>query len=254
MAEVYLLPLVVTLAGFAALWPVSLWRRDASVVDLWWAPGFLVQTGLAIWLAGGTGAAGWLMLALVAAWAVRMAWVLIGRRLRAHEEDPRYTAIRLAWGPSFWWKSLGIVFLLQGALQWLMALGPIGAVVAAGPDLGLFAWAGAAVALAGLVVETRADAELDRFKRSAPPGALCDQGLRAWVRHPNYAGEIAFWLGIGLVALSAGSWLGLLPPLLIGVLLTQVSGAPMLDEHMTATRPGYAAYRARVPGFLPRLR
>jgi steroid 5-alpha reductase family enzyme len=28
----------------------------------------------------------------------------------------------------------------------------------------------------------------------------------------------------------------------------------VLDEHLSNTRPGYAAYRARVPGFLPALR
>ena len=73
-------------------------------------------------------------------------------------------------------------------------------------------------------------------------------GLRAHMRHPNYTGEIIFWIGVALILVDGGVWLGLLSPVLITLFLTKVSGAPLLDERLSETRPGYAAYRARCPG------
>lgn len=250
MIEGAVLALGMTVAVFAALWPLSLVWRDASVVDVWWGPGFLAQGVLAVWLAGGTGLRGGLALALIGLWSLRLGWVLTARRLRAGHEDPRYGALRAAWGPGFWWKSLGVVFGMQALVQWVLALGPTAAVVAAG-DPGALAWIGAALALAGLGLEARADAELDHFKRHAGPGALCDTGLRARMRHPNYTGEIGFWTGIALIGIDGGVWGAAVTPVLLALLLWRVSGAPMLDDHLGATRPGYAAYRARVPGFIP---
>jgi steroid 5-alpha reductase family enzyme len=244
-----------TQAVFLALWLVSLAKRDSSVVDFWWGPGFLAQLGVAAWASGEALAARDVaLIALVGAWGLRLGWTLGRRRLAEGHEDPRYAALRAAWNPGFWWKSLFLVFVLQAVVQWLIALGPLSALMAPESAIGALGALGIAVALAGFGLETVADAQLDRFKRQAPRDALCETGLRAYLRHPNYLGEIVFWIGIGLVALEAGAWAGALSPLLIAIFLTSVSGAPVLDEHLSNTRPGYAAYRARVPGFLPALR
>jgi len=247
----FLVALGVALILFAAVWPLSVIRRDASLADLLWGPGFLLNCGIAAIFADTVHGAGWLVLALVALWSGRIAVTLTGRRLREGREDPRYAAIRAAWGPTFWWKSLFVVFALQAFVQWLLSIGPMAGILAAPSSLGGVAVAGLSAALAGLALETLADVQLDRFKRRAPPGALMTSGLRAHVRHPNYTGEMIFWLGIAMIVADAGAWLGFLTPALIVVLLWKVSGAPILDERLAATRPGHAAYRARVPAFLP---
>ena len=249
----YVMPLIAALLLFCAIWPLSVARRDASLVDLAWAPGFAIQLAIAIGVVGTATAHAWVLLALVTLWSGRLFVVLAGRRWREGHEDARYTLVRQSWDPGFWWKSLFIVFLLQAVLQWLIVLGPISGAVAPGSPLGMAAFGGAAVALAGLLIESRADLELDRFKRTAQPGQLLETGLRAYMRHPNYAGEIVFWSGVAMICLDAGAFLGLISPVLLIVFLTKVSGAPLLDERLSATRPAYAAYRARVPGFLPRL-
>jgi steroid 5-alpha reductase family enzyme len=41
-------------------------------------------------------------------------------------------------------------------------------------------------------------------------------------------------------------------PVVMTVLLTRVSGKPMLERGMARTRPGYGEYVARTSGFLPR--
>lgn len=249
----FIIPLLVALIAFAAIWPVSVRRTDASLVDLAWAPGFAIQVMIAALLLHAVGPIGWLLVGLVTIWSARLGYVLIRRRVREGREDARYTIVRNAWGPAFWWKSFFIVFVLQAVLQWLIALGPISGVVTAQGSIDGISILGTCVAIAGLLLEARADQELDAFKSGSKSNGLLVTGLRRHVRHPNYMGEIIFWLGIGVICVSAGAWLGLISPVLITLFLVFVSGAPLLDERLGATRPEYASYKAQVPAFLPRL-
>lgn len=242
----------VAMAGFLILWPWSLVRRDASLADLWWGPGFAAMVWTAWALAGAaTGPAGWAALALVSAWALRMGLVLGLRRLREGGEDPRYAALRAAHGARWPLRSLFQVFVLQGVLQGLIALPAAVMAAGAGPaGLGALGWAGIGVALAGLALEGAADRQLDLWRASGRTG-LMRSGLRAWARHPNYAGEILFWSGLALIGLGAGLWWAPFSPLLVGLLLVHVSGRPILEERL-ARHPGWARYAARVPAFVPR--
>ena len=254
MPDHFWIPLLVAMGSFAALWPLSLRLHDASIVDFVWAPGFLVQLVIALALLPEAAARAWLLLGLVGVWSVRLTVTLAARRLREGHEDPRYTAIRESWGPAFWWKSLFIVFMLQSVLQWLIASGAIAGAAVADQALGGLAMLGGAVALSGLTLETLADRQLDLFKRRNGPGALMTGGLRRHVRYPNYTGEIVFWLGIALIGLDGGAWLAIISPVVIGALLSLVSGAPILDERLGSTRPEYEAYRRRTPAFFPSAR
>ncbi|MEM7060765.1 MAG: DUF1295 domain-containing protein [Pseudomonadota bacterium] len=257
MSEMWLifgLPLFAAVLGFVALWPFSLKWRDVSIVDAIWGPGFFGQLCVVLWLSPSIGLHGWIVFGLVAVWSLRLSLVLIRRRVREGAEDARYQSIRASWGPSFWWKSLFIVFILQAVIQWAIVLGPIALLVSDPVTFSAIAWLGVVVAALGLGLESLADQELDRFKATAEHGDLCTGGLRAHVRHPNYTGEIVFWCGIAIIAVDAGAWLGLISPILLTLFLTRISGAPLLDERLQATRPAYPAYRARVPGFIPLLR
>ncbi len=240
---------------FVAIWPISVLRRDASLVDLAWGPGFLIQLCAVALMMPEIGERGILLLSIVGLWSARLGWVLARRRIREGHEDPRYTSLRNSWGPSFWWKSLFVVFVLQAFLQWLVVLAPIYGMLTTEQLVGKLAVAGCCTALCGLLLEAVADQQLDRFKsRNVHAHALMTTGLRAYVRHPNYSGEVVFWIGICMILLDSGSLIGLLSPVLILIFLTKISGVPLLDERLGETRPGYAEYRSRVPGFIPRLR
>lgn len=243
-----------SLGGFLLLWPLSVWRRDASMVDFWWGPGQSVMAAAA-WVAAGqpSGPAG-LMFACVAIWGLRLGIQLGRRRILEGREDPRYTALRRHWSPGFWWKSLLVVFLLQSALQILIAAAPIAAIQAGAGEIGGLAVAGALIWLTGMTVETVADLQLDLYRRRHGHGGLLTRGLRSVVRHPHYAGEILVWAGIALIALDAGIWWAPLSAMLVTMLLWKVSGVPFLDEHMGETRSRYAAYARSVPALIPTMR
>lgn len=239
-------------AGFALLWPVSILRRDASLVDFWWGPGIAAMAFAALAAAPEPGGHAVLLAGLLGLWGGRLGLQLGLRRLREKAEDPRYTEIRRAWDPGFWWKSLFIVFTLQAVLQALIAAAPLAAILAAEGPPGPLAWAGALLALAGIAVETVADTELDRFRARHGHGALFTGGLRRFVRYPNYLGEIVAWCGISAIALDAGVVWAPVSALVVALLLLKVSGVPVLEERLARTRGGFDRYREAVPPLLPR--
>ena len=83
-------------------------------------------------------------------------------------------------------------------------------------------------------------------------------GLWAWSRHPNYFGEIALWCGIALIALPALSgwqYLTLISPVFVVVLLTRISGVPMLERRADkkwGADPLYQRYKEATPVLIPR--
>lgn len=239
-------------AWMAALWLVSLAKRDASIVDAAWGPGFLVAALAA------TAAAdawreprAWLLLGVAGAWALRLGIHLLARNLRTGE-DPRYVAMREKHGARWWWASLFQVFLLQGAILLVVSLVLTQPIVAGGP-VGPLAYVGAAVALVGTLFESVADAQLAAFKRDpASKGNVMDRGLWSLSRHPNYFGETAVWWGLWIAALGVGgAWWTILSPIAITFLLLKVSGVPLLEKRLESTRPGYAEYARRTSAFVP---
>jgi steroid 5-alpha reductase family enzyme len=81
---------------------------------------------------------------------------------------------------------------------------------------------------------------------------VLDTGLWRYTRHPNYFGDACVWWGLYLLAL--GTWAGaamILSPIAMTYFLAGKTGRPLMDAHMTRTRPAYADYVARTSGFIP---
>ncbi len=243
---------VALLAFFGFAWLASVVKRDASVVDAFWGPAFVVLV-----LAYRAGAAAPepradLVLAMVALWAVRLAAHILARS-QGRGEDPRYAAMRARSPRTFTWTSLVTVFALQAVVAWLVGLPLLAAHRAGAAPPGAIEWAGVALWAGGLAIEAIADAQLARFRADrANEGGVMDRGLWAWSRHPNYFGEACLWWGIGLVAVRApgGTW-ALAGPALVTLLLLRVSGVTLLERHLASSRPGYANYVARTSAFVP---
>lgn len=239
--------------AFTVLWLVSLPLRNASIVDMWWGPAFVLAGAVYAAARPDVGPRAIAVLAVVTAWALRLAWH-IGRRNVGHGEDPRYAAWRQQHGPSWWWFSWVKVFFLQATVAWIVSW-PIGAALAPSPAFpSVFDVAGLGIALAGLVFEAVADAQLRRFKQRAPKGAICDVGLWRYSRHPNYFGESVVWWGLFLVAAGTPSgWTTIVSPCIMTWLLLEVSGVALLEKGLTSTKPGYAEYVRRTSAFIPRM-
>ena len=236
-------------------WLVSLVRRDVSIIDAFWGPGFLVAAATAHALAGGVfSPRRQLLLGLVAVWGLRLGLYLLRRNLALGEEDYRYRAMRQRWGERFPWVSLGTVFLFQAVLCWFIALPLVVVQGSPGPlhltpldGLGIALW------LVGFGFEAVGDLQLARFK--ADPGnrgKVLDRGLWRYTRHPNYFGDFLVWWGFFAIALaSPDGWKTLASPLLMSLFLMRISGVTLLEKKLSKTRPGYREYTRRTNAFFP---
>lgn len=238
----------------AALWGLSLVLRDASIVDPFWGLGFAVVAWTSALVAGSLDTEGLVLVALTTVWGLRLAAYLSLRNL-GKGEDFRYRALRKRWGERFPLVSLGTVFLLQGALMWVVSLPvQLGQEPGPGEQLGWLGGAGIAAWAVGLFFETVGDAQLARFKAvPANEGNVLDSGLWRYTRHPNYFGDFCVWWGLFLVALALGApWWTATGPLLMSVLLLRVSGVTLLERSLGRRKPGYEEYVRRTSAFFPR--
>jgi steroid 5-alpha reductase family enzyme len=221
-----------------------------SVVDVTWGLA-LVAIGLGCAVAGtATPWRRWLLLVLVGVWGCRLAWH-IGRRSRGKGEDPRYEELLDGGG---FGTAIRKVFVTQGVVVCLIGLPVVAAGhsdVASSP----LVWLGVVIWVVGVLFESVGDAQLAAYKRDPDRGPVMDRGLWGWTRHPNYFGDACLWWGIWVAGGLASGWLpGLLTvvsPIAMTYFIRNVTGAKLLEKTMSQ-RPGWDAYAARVPLFLPR--
>jgi steroid 5-alpha reductase family enzyme len=237
---------------YMTLWfALALRTGRNDLADVAWGPGFLLVAAVSHVHQGGITARGVLVLALVATWAIRLAFH-IGFRGRGAGEDPRYRKWREEWGESVVWRSFLQVFMLQGALLVVISL-PVIRVCTANPSLlGPLDVLGAGLWAVGLGFEAVADAQLASFKRlPSPKPRFLREGLWRYSRHPNYFGEVLAWWGIYVIALAVpGGWATVLGPVTITVLILWVSGVPLLESRYAGV-PEFEDYRQTTNAFFP---
>ena len=234
-------------------WAVSVRLRDASIVDIVWSLGFVLVAWLAFALGDGAVERRLLVATLVTVWGVRLSAHMLSLR-RGHGEDFRYRTMRERHGRRFPLVSLFSVYLWQGLGMWAVSLPIQAAAELPGPSgLGALDVAGAALWTVGMVFEVGGDRQLARFRADpANRGKVMDRGLWRYTRHPNYFGDFCVWWGIFLVALATeGAWWTIVGPLTMTAIFTKFFGVPLMEEHLSRAKDGYAEYVRRTSAFFP---
>jgi len=255
------------LAGLAAtllLWLVGLARRNPSVFDPYWSVAPIAV--VAAWACDPASTAAQplrqaIVVALVTAWGLRLSYHWLRCFPGLDHEDWRYTDMRRSSGRLFPLVNLLVIHLIPTGMLGLACAAAYPALVTGDQPLGPLDLLAAAVTLAAIVLEARADRIMRAFRRGPrAPGEVCELGPWAWARHPNYLGELGFWWGLYLFSAAAlprdffADWppdLPALGPLVITALLVLYS-APALDRRLAARSPAYRDYMRRVPSLLPR--
>ena len=217
---------------------------------------FLVISAALVLLTPMPDARSWILAAMVMLWAVRLGSFLA---LRVHKagSDGRFDAIKGS--PLRFlhvWVIQGAWVSLTAAAAWIA----ISAGTAARAPIGWLTVVGIVVWVLGMVVEIVADAQKSAFRAdSRNRDEFIRTGLWSRSRHPNYFGEIVIWVGVFLTAapvLVGWQWIALLSPLFVILLLTRVSGIPLLEaraEKKWGDRTDYIAYRESTPVLIPKL-
>ena len=246
----YAIALLVILGFCVVSWLFSVIRKDVSFVDSLWSLFFVIAAAALAIGEQPLSVRGTLVLALVVIWSLRLS-IYITARNWGKPEDYRYQSIRANNEPGFAFKSLYIVFGLQGVLAWLVAM-PLLPAITSDVALNGIDLIAALLWLVGFVFEAGGDYQLARFKaRDDSKGQVLDTGLWRYTRHPNYFGDFCIWWSFFLFAVASGGWWSIASPLLMSVLLLKVSGVAMLEKTISDRRPEYAEYIRRTNAFFP---
>jgi steroid 5-alpha reductase family enzyme len=246
---------VYVFGSFVALWLLGLAIKDSSIVDIWFAPCIAGAAIIGYFQGGGAESRRLLVMSLAIVWGARLGGYLLWRNWG--REDPRYARLRkhlAEQGRNFAWHSLTRINLYQAAIVYVM-LAPVAvAQVASAPaQLGLLAYAGAALSLTGVLFQGLADSQLARFRADASnANRVLDTGLWRYSRHPNYFGECCVWWGFWLIACEHpwGFWT-IVSPIIVTRSILGMMGKELLERRMLKKRPGYQDYVDRTSGFFP---
>ncbi len=220
-----------------------------AVVDVAWGLGFVAIAAASALVGSGDELRRWMLLAVVGAWGLRLAWH-IRRRAVGHGEDPRYAELI---GDGGLGVAIRKVFVVQGLALWFVSL-PVQVAGATPVARWPLVWVGLALWAVGVVFETLGDAQLATYQADPDRAMVMDRGLWRYTRHPNYFGDACVWWGIWIAGGLATGWLtGLLTvlaPIAMTYFLVFATGARLLERTMSR-REGYPEYAARTSMFFP---
>jgi steroid 5-alpha reductase family enzyme len=191
---------------------------------------------------------------LVVLWSLRLSSFLY-RRIHRTGKDGRFDQL----------KTSPIRFLVPWTVQGLWVFLTMIVVIVinsqadSAPGLGIWDGIGFSIWILGFGIETIADNQKTVFNtESNNQGQWIDSGLWSYCRHPNYLGEILLWTGIaffGIACFTGLERVAWISPIFIYLLLTKVSGIPILDKRSLekwGDDPEYQKYRDNTPALIPR--
>ena len=231
-------------------WALSVIKRDVSIVDGLWSIMFLVaalvySSNVDLYTSRSS-----LILTLVLLWAVRLSLHIIIRNW-GEPEDRRYRDIRQKYEPNFALKSLGIIFIFQSLLAWIISM-PLWASLTVPVEIGALDTLAVTLWTVGMAFETAGDWQLARFQaHPANRGMVLNTGLWRYTRHPNYFGECVIWWGFYIFAIPVGGWWTIIAPVLLTYMLLKFSGVSLLEETIVPRRPAYREYIESTNAFIP---
>jgi steroid 5-alpha reductase family enzyme len=185
---------------------------------------------------------------LVVVWAIRLGSFLFGRVKQVGKDD-RFDKLKNDF------LAFLMTWTLSGLWVFLTAAAALAAMTSAeSKPWGVIGFVGLGIWIIGFTVEVIADTQKSRFRANPEnAGRFISKGIWAWSRHPNYFGEIILWAGMAVIAfpvLSGWQLVTLVSPVFVWLLLTRVSGIPMLEakaEEKWGNDPAYQVYRDSTP-------
>jgi len=244
---------LVFLIQWLAFIPAYLLQTE-KFFDLTGSITYISVTIIAVILSPGADVRSILLAALVVIWAARLGSFLF-RRIKKAGKDDRFDEFK----PSFV-RFLNVWTIQALWITFTMAAALVAITTTNRKEPDLFALVGLLIWVLGFAMEVIADSQKSRF--SANPdnkGKFIQTGLWSRSRHPNYFGEITLWVGVAVIAfpvLQGWQWVAMISPVFVTLLLTRLSGVPLLEKKADKKWGGqedYEAYKQRTPVLIPRL-
>ena len=248
-----LLSLGIVISINLVLFLIAYKQQSDRLTDFSYALSFIVVVLAALFLSPSRPPLLTIAVLMAVVWALRLGVFLV-IRIRKKGKDSRFDSIRHDF------IQFGKFWLGQGIVAWILLL-PVLFMADNATNVGWFAYAGMAIWLGGLMIETVADLQKYRFSQDVNnKGKWITSGLWSRSRHPNYFGEICIWIGMYVMVFSSLDTIekivGLASPVMIYITLRYISGVPPLEKYADDTWGNdskYQQYKTKTNLLIPSL-
>ena len=245
--KIFIFDVVATVITFI----FSVVLHNSSVYDAYWSVAPII---VSIWIFIVEHASSIMHLVFLAVfllWGIRLTvnWMIVFTDFSY--EDWRYRKFRDE-TPKIFWPVVNFMGIHMMPTLVVFA-GMLPLFIIAKLELSLICIPGILIMLLGIALEFFADKQMHAFLNSGSQGKVCDIGLWKYSRHPNYLGEISFWVGVYLVMLpfAPDYWYYGIGCLSVAVLFNVVS-IPLMEKRQLTRRPEYKEYQRKTSRLLLR--
>ncbi len=251
-----LLSLIAVVAFNLAIFPIAFRLQTDKLTDITYSLSFIFLAAFGLLRSDAFADPVRLITAsIVIFWAIRLGYFLL-KRVSQLGKDARFDNIRVNF------KRFLRFFFIQGVSSWIISI-PLLILFYSKDQVSvtnIWIMGGWIIAVGGLLLESISDYQKSQFK-NMPGNAdkFFTGGLYKKIRYPNYLGEILFWIGIFIctsIVLDGIQWLSIVSPIVIILLLTRLSGIPILEKSRAvkyAKSPEYQSYLKNtyllIPGY-----
>ncbi len=253
--NVILYAFVLDILATVAIFLISMLVNNSSIYDPYWS---LAPSVIFIyWISSGDHEEGnamrqILIILLVFVWSVRLTWNWIRRWNGLIDEDWRYRNFRKKFPTTYWLVSFFAIHLIPTLIVFLTCVSVYPALQMNPSPLNIIDLIAGSITSGGIIIETVSDQQLRKHLRKGREEPFLSQGLWRYSRHPNYFGEVLFWIGLFVFSLSSGSFIWwIFPGPVIVLLMFVFISVPMTDKRMLQRRRGYREYYKRTSGLVP---
>jgi steroid 5-alpha reductase family enzyme len=194
------------------------------------------------------------VLMLVCIWGIRLTYNWASQWKGFTQEDWRYVDFRKKFPRLYWVISFLGIHLFPTIMVFLGSLSLYVSLSAETNAFGLLDILAIIITLGAIIIEATSDLQLRNFinRKDRKKEDIMSEGLWAYTRHPNYFGEVMFWFGLYIFALSANPsyWWVIIGPVSMTALFLFIS-IPMMEKHLIKKRPHYKVHQKKVSPFIP---
>ncbi len=229
---------------------IGLLIKNASLYDPYWSvlPAFLYVFWM-ITQGGINNLANSLILLVLLVWGIRLTYNWWKNWEGFSKQDWRYSLLEESNRKLYPITNLFGIHLIPTVVVFLQLINifEIGR-----PSMNLGFFIGIAIAFIAPIIQLIADRQMFEFReKNYEKKAVIDQGLWKYSRHPNYFGELLFWVGIYIIYLSNAGQIDyhIIFPIAMISLFVFIS-IPMMEKKLNG-RQGYQEYKQNVSMIIP---
>ncbi len=248
----WFLVLVVDIIMTGIIFVVGLLLKNASLYDPYWSviPPYFLVIYVLVYRGSFSQLPMILLLIAMLFWSIRLTYNWWKNWEGFEKQDWRYDLLKEQNPKQYWIVNLVGIHLVPTIVVYLQMLVAFRIVSFATLNVGYII--GFIFAFSAPIIQFIADKQMYQFrKENTEKGKVINSGLWRFSRHPNYFGELLFWVGIYVMYLSSilAIDLYIFCPIAMIVLFVFIS-VPLMEDKLK-NRPGYLEYQQKVSMIFP---